>query len=142
MRLVLEVDHGVLGQPPHAAEEKLRASLDELGPSGEVGVEALDPAVVERQHVVLGRFVVPELLELGELLRHLRRQVVRLAPVRVGVVELPDVLVETGQFFGREPRCRVAGHGRPAVVVDAAVAEHLEVLRRCAARRRSASSNA
>ena len=42
--------------------------------------------------------VEPELLQLGELLGHLGREVVRLAPVRVRVVELPDVVVEGRQL--------------------------------------------
>ena len=55
VRLVLERDDGVLRQPAHSAEEQLSIALDQLRPSGEVGVEPLEPAVVERQHVVLRR---------------------------------------------------------------------------------------
>ncbi len=58
-------------------------------------------------------------------------EVVRLRPVGVGVVELPDVVVE-GRHDGVDaglPRRAVLGHRGPALVVDAAVAEHLEVLR-------------
>ena len=40
----------------------------ELRPAGEVGVEALDPAVVERQHVVLDRLDQEEALQLVQLL--------------------------------------------------------------------------
>ena len=68
-------------------------------------------------------------MELLELLRHLRRKVVRLAPVGVRVVELPDVLVERGDLGLRDPRRRVLRHRRPAAVIDAAVAADLEVLR-------------
>ena len=67
--------------------------LIELRPSGEVGVEALDAAVVEGQHVVLGRLDEEQTLELGELGRVLGRDVVGLGPV-VGAVELPDVVVD------------------------------------------------
>ncbi len=102
--------------------------MDELGAPGEVGVEALDATVVERQHVVLLRLLEPELLQLGELLGHLRCEVACLAPVGAGVVELPDVRLERGQLLD-DPRDRVTSHGGPALVVDAAVAEHLEVLR-------------
>ena len=97
MRLVLDVEDAVLAEAAHAAEEQLRVALDELRPAGEVGVEALDAAVVERQHVVLARLLEPELLELRELLRHLGREVARLAPVGARVVELPDVVLERRQ---------------------------------------------
>ena len=50
-----------------------------------------------------------------------------LGPV-VGGVELPDVVVERGQLLAGLPRGGVAGHRGPALVVDAAVDEHLEVL--------------
>ena len=53
--------------------------------------------------------------------------VVRLRPV-VGPVELPHVVVEGRQLGAGDPRRAVAGHCGPALVVDAAVAEHLEVL--------------
>ena len=86
-----------LGEAAHAAEEQLRVALHELRPADELGVEALDAPVVEREHVVLARLVEPELLQLGQLLRHLGREVVRLAPVAAGVVELPDVVVERRQ---------------------------------------------
>src|SRR5688572_23921041 len=36
MGFVLQVEHGVLTEPAHAAEEQLRAALNERGPSGEV----------------------------------------------------------------------------------------------------------
>ena len=48
----------------------------------------------------------------------------------LGVVELPDVVVERGHLLADEqPRRLVPGHRGPALVVDRAVAEHLEVLR-------------
>jgi hypothetical protein len=53
VRLVLQVEHRVLAQTTHATEKELRVAGDELRPPGEVGVEALDAAIVERQHLVL-----------------------------------------------------------------------------------------
>ena len=94
MGLVLDVDEAVLAEAPHAAEEQLRVALHELRPADELGVEALDAPVVEREHVVLPRLLEPQLLQLGQLLRHLAGEVVRLAPVGARVVELPDVVVE------------------------------------------------
>ena len=101
---------------------------DELRPTGEVGVEALHPPVVERQHVVLGGLDEEEPLQLAELVGLLRGQVVRLRPV-VGSVQLPDVVVVGRQRCAHDPRDAVPRHRRPALVVDAAVDEHLEVLR-------------
>src|SRR6478672_6875035 len=42
------------------------------------GVRALRLAIVEREHVVLGGFEIEETLHLGDLLRQLLREVVRL----------------------------------------------------------------
>ena len=92
----------------------------------EVGVEALGAAVVERQHVVAGRFDQEQAVELGELLGLLLRQVVGLRPI-IRRVELPDVGVDWW-VLGEEPRDAVASDSGPTLVVDAAVDEHLEVL--------------
>ena len=96
--------------------------------AGQVGVDSLEQPVVDGQHVVARRLDEPEALQLAELLRHLLGEVLRLAPVLVGVVELPDVIVERRGLFLR-PRVGVPRHRGPALVIDAAVAEHLEVLR-------------
>ena len=60
-----------------------------------------------------------------------RRQVVALGRICLHVVELPPVLVERRQRH-HDPWRRVPGNGRPAIVIDAPVAEHLEVLGRVA----------
>ena len=94
-----------------------------------VGVEPLGGAVVDRQHVVLGGLDEPEPLQLGQHLGLLGREVVGLAVVAAAVVELPDVVVERRQLAAdHDPRRLVLGDRAPAPVVDAAVAEHLEVL--------------
>src|ERR1700722_8413889 len=60
---------------------------------------------------------------------HLLGQVVCLAPVFVGVVELPGVVVKCRGFLTLEyPRRLVSRYRCPALMVDAAVAEHFEVL--------------
>src|ERR1700761_8813457 len=65
-----------------------------------------------------------------QLVGHLLGQVVCLAPVFVGVVELPSVVVECRRFLTLEyPRRLVPRYCGPALMVDTAIAEHLEVLR-------------
>ena len=130
VRLVLEVQHAVLRQASHAAEEQLGLALDQHRPAGGVRVHLLDHPVVERQHLVARRLDQPEALQLVELLRHLLGQILRLAPVLGRVVEFPDVVVERDSLLAdQHPGRAVLRHRGPALVVDAAVAEHLEVLR-------------
>ncbi len=77
--------------------------------------------VVQRQHVVAGR-LDPELLdETPQHLRVLGGEVPALGRVLVDPVQLPAVLVPRGAAL-------VERDSLPALVVDAAVAEHLEVL--------------
>ena len=59
--------------------------------------------VVERQHVVLLRFGEPQLLEFRELVRVLRREVMRLRAILIDVEQLPRL-------------CDFEPGGRPAVV--------------------------
>ena len=96
MRLVLEDDERVLGQPAHPAEQDLAVAADELRPPREVGVEPLDPPIVERQDVVLAGLDEEQPLEVGQLVGLLRREVVGLRPV-VRPVQLPDVVVDGWQ---------------------------------------------
>ena len=60
VRLVLGVDDRVLRDPAHAGEEELRVAVHDHRAAGDVRVGALGLAVVEREHVVLGRFEVEE----------------------------------------------------------------------------------
>jgi len=87
--------------------------------------------VVEREHVVANRFRDEHVLQLFELLRILRREVVGLTEIVGDVVKLPAILVERREW-NIQPWDRVAGRGDPTVVIDRAVAEHLEILRRAA----------
>ncbi len=66
------------------------------GPPGEIGIEALDSAIVQRHHVVFDGLDEPQPLHVGELLGILRSQVVGLGPV-VWAIELPGVVVEWRQ---------------------------------------------
>ena len=96
-------------------------------------VPACERRVVERQHVVLLRLGIEEGLHLFDLLRHLGCQVVELGGVLQDVVELPLVPGDHDRRRGAAqlPRERCRSRRRhPAIVIDGAVAEHLEVLRR------------
>ena len=102
----------------------------EGGLAADLGQHALEGAVVERQHVVAGGLDEEEPLQLVQLLGVLLGEVAGLGPVGGAVVELPDVVVEgDADVAGGLPRRAVLGDRRPAAVVDAAVAEDLEVLR-------------
>ena len=130
VRLVLDAQDAVLRQAPHAAEEDLGLALDQYRPAGGVGIHLLHHPVVDRQHLVARRLDQPQPLQIVELFRHLLGEILRLAPVLGRVVELPDIVVEGRGFRrSRSPGRPVLGHRGPALVVDAAVAEHLEVLR-------------
>ena len=126
-RFVLEIEHDVFGEPPHAAEEHLRFALDERRPARQIGVEAFDAAIVQRQHIVLDRFDQELALEFLEHRGILCRDVMRLCPV-VGRVELPHVVI-VGRQRRHDPRCAMPRDCGPTLVVEAAVDEHLEVLR-------------
>ena len=128
VRFVLDVEHAVLGQTAHAADEHLRITFDQHRPSGGVGVDLLQHPVVDGQHLVARRLDQPEPLQLHQLLRVLLGQVPGLAPVLGRVVELPDVVVERGPR-GHDPGRVVLRHGRPPLVVEGTVAHDLEVLR-------------
>jgi hypothetical protein len=114
--------------PAHPAKEQLRGSLDQGRTPGQVRVEALDSTIVQRQDVILGRLDEPQTLQLVELLRFLFGEVPGLGPILATVVQFPDVIVE-GEHWLEEERCGMAGHCAPTLMVDAAIAEHLEVLR-------------
>ena len=131
MRLVLDHDDRVLRQPSHAAEEQLRVAPDELRPAGEVGVEALEAAVVERQHVVLPGLDQEQALQLARACRAARRRGRAPASSRRGR-RAPRRRRRTPASRSPPTGVAVPRHRGPALVVDAAVAEHLEVLRRVA----------
>ncbi len=73
--------------------------------------------------------MIHKALQVVQLIGHLLREIVRLRPILVRIVELPDVIVERRRLSRQDPRRTMASHGRPTLVVDAAIAKHLEVLR-------------
>ena len=94
--------------------------------------EARERRVVERQHIVLLRFGVEDVLHFLELVRHLGSEVIGLRDVLVEVVEFPFV---TGDHVRRRLGAQLPRNGHrsrrrhPAVMINGAVAQHLEVLR-------------
>ena len=125
----LHVDESVLHDAGHAVIDRhRRASAEQVRAAGDPGVEALGAAVVDGQHEIALGLLQEECLQLLQLLRVLRGQVVGLTEVLVDVIELPDVVRER-RILRKQPWNRVACRRDPAVVVDGAVAEHLEVLR-------------
>ena len=91
----------------------------------------------QRINLVPSCLGIEHMLEFFQLLRIPTGQVVRLAIVLRQVVKFPFalrkvLLVVLGEDFPWE---EVAGTGPPAIFVDAAIAQHLEVLQRAAAGR-------
>ena len=105
---------------------------------------ARDAAAVDGHHVVLAGLDVPGRDQRDQPVAVLGGEVVVLGGVLGDVVELPALRVELGELLGGdrlaeplaglgERRPRPRAHRPPAVVVDRAVAHHLEVLRRAPA---------
>ena len=98
------------------------------------GSHPLRAAVVQRQHIVLGRLGIEQQLEVVQLVGILVRKVDGLAEVLRDVIQLPLVAVdhidplELGLVLPG-PAVRRGGAGHPAVVIDGAVAKNLEILR-------------
>ena len=111
--------------------------------------QPVEHVTVEGQDLVLLGLGPPPVDELGELVGVLGGHVAGLGPVLGEVVELPPVSLEGGQAVGgdrgAEPQAPLGGLGEaragpradraPPVVVDRAVAHHLEVLGVVVARR-------
>ena len=127
--LVLDVQEAVLAEAAHAAEEQLRVSLHELRPADELRRRSARcggrRAGARCTCVASSRQSCCSSASFSGIAAGL---VVGLTPV-ARFVELPDVVLERRQRLPHQPRDRVAGDRSPALVVDAAVAEHLEVLR-------------
>src|SRR5215813_4866028 len=103
------------------------AAVEVAGAQRHVG--PLDEPIVQRQDVVAGRFGKEKVLKFSQLLRVLIGQVDPLAKVLGEVVELPGILSEISRPDIDPGQPAVAAAGDPAVMIESAVAEHLEVLR-------------
>lgn len=68
-------------------------------------------------------------LKMVQIVRHLLGKNACLRPIGIGAVELPHVILECRHLSGHHPRNGVLGDRSQAVVIDAPVAEHLEILR-------------
>ena len=104
-----------------------------------LGHQPLHSAAVDGQDVVLTSLDIPLRDHLDQLVPVLGGKVVVLRRVLGDVVQLPVMGIQVGQRLRRdrrterlarlgERRTRPRAHGPPPVVVDRAVAEHLEVL--------------
>ncbi len=96
-------------------------------------IPARERRVVERQHIVFLRLGVEDILQLLELVRHLVGKIVVLGDIFIEVVEFPlipgnHIRRRRGAQFPREICRRRDRH--PTVLVNGAVPEHLEILRR------------
>jgi hypothetical protein len=101
MRLVLQRQHAPLADP-HSGEQELAVPADQLRAAGDVGIDPLEAAVIERNHVVLDRLDEPEPLQFSEFLRVLGGEIGGLGPV-VGTVQLPDIGVAGSSALTRTP---------------------------------------
>ena len=137
-RLVLDADHAVLRQSSHAGEEQLRVAADQgrsARPSSGSSRSAPRSSIGSTLYLVAS--ISQSRCSLASMLGMLGGEVVGLAVVGAAVVELPDVVVERREVAAdHHPRRAVLGDRAPALVVDAAVAEHLEVLQVVALRLR------
>jgi hypothetical protein len=70
--------------------------------AGDVGIDPLEAAVIERNHVVLDRLDEPEPLQFSEFLRVLGGEIGGLGPV-VGTAQLPDIGVAGSSALTRAP---------------------------------------
>ena len=86
------------------------------------GLIDLDGPIVKRQHAVLAGLDPPAIDQFPQLLRFFLGEIVGFGEVLIDVVQLPLVVGP----FGSVP---MPAHRLPAVDPDAAVSEHLEVLR-------------
>ena len=107
--------------------------------------EALSAAAVDRQHVVLAGLHIPHADHGDQAVALIGGEVVGFGEILLEVVELPAVGIELDQLVVADRiseatarfHKRAAGpgaHGSPAIVIERAVAKHLEVLGEMAVR--------
>ena len=131
--LVLRVWRCALGYAHHAGVVgELFSPAGQARPN--VHIEAVNPAVLDRQHIVFRGFLPEEVLQFLELGWILGGKVVGFGEVLVDVVELPLIVEDRRQstlgLGSRVPWSNPRRRRRyPSVVVDAPVAKHLEILR-------------
>ena len=137
-RFVLHVGRCTFGNARKASVVgELGAPARQAGTKGHIHSRNL--AVVQRQHVISGGLRIEQQLELAEFVRVLVGKVDGFAEVLGDVIELPLVAadyIDLGSVERVFPRQRSAGSCRPpSIVIDAAIAEHLEILRPASGRR-------
>ena len=112
------------------------ARVGELGAAGDRTrprrKDALEDGIIQRKHLIFPGLIHEESLQLFQLIGILRREVVVLRIIVGDVIEFPFVAGHEVGHFGRahEPwGLRRNRGGDPAIVVERAVTEHLEILR-------------
>ena len=103
VRLVLDIEDGIFRETPHAAEENLGVSPNQHWTPRHIRVESFDSSVIEGEYVVARRLDQPQALQPMQLFGHLLGEVLHLAPVFAGVVELPVIVVECRDFSFEAP---------------------------------------
>src|SRR5262249_17851094 len=106
--------------------EEMWAAGGEAGP--QKWVRALDETGVEGKDLILSRFGHEVCLQLFQLVRILRSDIVGFAEVLGDVVEFPGIFVKVCAAFGIPRQATVTADGDPAVFIECTVANHLEVL--------------
>ena len=120
---VLDVQENVLGHARHTIGQRQRSTtFHQVGTSGDLGVEPFHRPVVDRQHMVAAR-----LDHAFQLFRMLCCKIGGQAEILGGVEQFPFILVQRPTWL-RLPWRFVDGARPPALAIDRAVAEHLEVL--------------
>jgi len=74
--------------------------LYQLGAAGKGGIGPLGEAIIQRQHIVFGGLDQPKTLQFLQFIWLRLGQITRLAPIAIGVVELPNIIVKGMEFGG------------------------------------------
>ena len=125
---VLYVNECVFRHPGHAGINRQGGAIaHQVGSPGDRRVETLRSAVIDGQDVILDRFLREKVLKLLQLGRILRRHIVSFAEVFSDVVKFPYVLRERWERH-HQPRNGVPCASYPAIVIDAPISKHFEIL--------------
>jgi len=129
VRFVLHVQDGVLAEPTRSRRKRSCVfPVHKHRSARDIRVEALDTSMRRRRRTLYLTPRSARAAAVRSICRDGPRQVVGLRPVGRCVVELPHVVVECWEIAHRTATRRCGGLPQSSLVVDAAVAGHLEVL--------------